>query len=102
VLSDAELVEVWEASEAAGSPFGDGVRLLILTLGCRDEIFRLSEAEIDVARDGARIRLPAERVKNAEGRDIPLSAPALSILAGLPCPGPGCSACGGLEVGTAR
>jgi hypothetical protein len=84
VLSDAELVEVWRASEAAGFPFGDGVRLLILTLGRRDEIFRLSEPEIDVAKDGATIRLPAERVKNAEGRDIPVSAPALSVLVGLP------------------
>jgi hypothetical protein len=84
VLSDAELVEVWRASGAAGFPFGDGVRLLILTLGRRDEIFRLSESEIEVAKDGARIRLPAERVKNAEGRDIPLSAPALTVLAGLP------------------
>jgi integrase len=89
VLSDAELVEVWRASEAAGFPFGDGVRLLILTLGRRDEIFRLSEPEIQVAKDGATIRLPAERVKNAEGRDVPLSAPALSILAGLPEIDPG-------------
>ena len=89
VLSDAELVEVWRASKAAGFPFGDGVRLLILTLGRRDEIFRVSEPEIEVAKDGATIRLPAERVKNAEGREIPLSAPALAILAGLPEIDPG-------------
>lgn len=59
VLSDAELVEIWRASEAASFPFGDGVRLLILTLCRRDEIFRLSEREFEVARDGATIRLPA-------------------------------------------
>jgi integrase len=85
VLSNAELVEVWRASEAAGFPFGDGVRLLILILGRRDEIFRLAEPEVDQDADhSARIRLPAERVKSAEGRDIPLSAPALEILARLP------------------
>jgi integrase len=84
VLSNAELGAVWRASGTAGFPFGDGIRLLILTLGHRDEIFRLSEPEVEVAEDGATIRLPAERVKNAEGRDIPLSAPALTILAGLP------------------
>ena len=32
----------------------------------------------------ARIEALAGKVKNAEGRDIPLSAPALEILAGLP------------------
>ena len=90
VLEDSELVEVWRASEAAGYPFGDGIRLLILTLGRRDEIFRLSEPEFDLgAEEGATIRLPAARVKNAEGRDIPLSAPALNILAGLPEIAPG-------------
>jgi integrase len=89
VLEDHELVEIWRASEAAGFPFGDGTRLLILTLGRRDEIFRLAEPEIEIAEDGATIRLPAERVKNAEGHDIPLSAPALEILAGLPEINPG-------------
>jgi integrase len=89
VLSDGELVEVWRASETAGFPFGDGVRLLILTLGRRDEIFSLSEPELEVARDGATVRLPAERVKNAEGREIPLSAQALEILADLPEIDPG-------------
>lgn len=90
MLCDAELLEGWRASEEAGFPFGDGVRLLILTLGRRDEIFRLAEQEIDQDADGgAVIRLPAERVKNAEGRDIPLSGPALKILAGLPKIDPG-------------
>jgi integrase len=84
VLSDGELVEIWRASEAIGFPFGDGVRLLILTLGRRDEIFSLSEPEIEVARDGGTIHLSAERVKNADGRDIPLSSQALDILASLP------------------
>jgi integrase len=89
VLEDDELIEIWRASTIVGFPFGDGVRLLILTLGRRDEIFRLSAPELELAKDGATIRLPAERVKNAEGRDIPLSAPALKILAALPEIDPG-------------
>lgn len=82
VLSDAELVAIWHACETIGYPFGRGVQLLVLTGARRDEIFGSSWPEIDL--DGAAIRLPAERSKTAEGRTIPLSRPALDLVAALP------------------
>jgi integrase len=82
VLSDAELVEIWRAADAQGGPYGTGVQLLILTAARREEIFGLSESELDLS--AAAIRLPASRTKVKEGRTIPLSAPALAILGGLP------------------
>ena len=87
VLSDAELIEVWRAADALGGPYGAGVKLLMLTAGRREEIFGLSEPELDL--DGAAIRLPASRTKVKEGRTIPLSPPAVAILRALPrLPGP--------------
>ncbi|MCE3248726.1 MAG: phage integrase family protein [Geminicoccaceae bacterium] len=82
VLCDAELVEIWRAAEAQGAPYGAGVKLLMLTAARREEIFGLSEGELDL--DGSVIRLPASRTKVKEGRTIPLSPPALAVLRALP------------------
>jgi integrase len=86
VLTDAELIDVWRAAERLGGPYGAGVRLLMLTGARRAEIFGLQESELDLAE--AMIRLPAGRVKNGEGRTIPLSAQAIAIFDTLPRLGP--------------
>ncbi len=81
VLTDDELARVWRAAAAMGAhPFGVGVRLLILTGARRDEVFSARWAEID----GDRLRLPAERSKNNEGRSIALSHGAVALLETLP------------------
>jgi integrase len=80
VLTDDELVAVWKASEQLGWPFGDAVRLLILTGARREEIGQLRRGEI---ADG-QIRLSGDRTKNGEPHEIPLSAPAIDLLTGLP------------------
>jgi integrase len=67
---------------AAGIPTFPTLQMLILTAARREEIFRLSWREVDA--DKAAIRLPAERAKTKEGRTIPLSPVALSLLAELP------------------
>ena len=63
-----------------GWPFGAAVQLLILTGARRSEIDHLRWSEID----GDTIRLKGERTKNGEPHTIPLSKPALEILAKLP------------------
>ncbi|MGI9449815.1 MAG: tyrosine-type recombinase/integrase [Geminicoccaceae bacterium] len=80
VLTDDELVSVWQASEETGYPFGSAVQMLILTGARREEIFSLSWPEFD---DDA-IRLPAERSKVKEARTIPLSPQSLALLRSLP------------------
>jgi integrase len=80
VLTDSELVAVWNAAVELGWPSGDAVRLLILTGARRAEISELKWSEIH----GNTIKLSGARTKNAEPHDIPLSEAALSVLAQIP------------------
>ena len=80
VLGDAELLEVWRAVDGMSDPFAAGIRLLILTGARRSEIFEATRDELR----GDALHLPAARVKVKEGRIIPLSAPALALIEGLP------------------
>ena len=81
VLSDEELVAVWNAAGKLGWPFGDAVRLLILTGARREEIGQLKWVEIN----GDLIALEGARTKNAEPHTIPLSLAAGIILTRVPC-----------------
>src|SRR5262249_53058610 len=65
-----------------GWPFGDAVKLLLLTCARRDEIGGLQWHEID----GETIHLEAEdeRTKNDQDHDIPLNRMAREILAAAP------------------
>ncbi|MDR7037981.1 integrase [Methylobacterium sp. BE186] len=76
VLSDEELVAIWCACRE--DDFGRIVRLLILTGQRRDEVAEMRHTEIDLPT--ALWRLPPERTKNHRPHEIPLSAPALSIV----------------------
>jgi integrase len=82
VLSDEELRKVWTASAGLGHPHEGIVKLLILTGQRRSEIADLRWDEIDLEQRA--LHLPAARTKNARAHDVPLSAQALAILAGLP------------------
>ena len=78
VLSDDELVKVWGAAD--DGPFGDILKLLILTGARREEITQLRWSEVA----GDTISLPGERTKTGEPRLIPLSGPATALLKGAP------------------
>ncbi len=81
VLEDWELKLVWQATGKIGSPFGPLVRLLVLTGARREEVAGLTWAEL---REGTAMwRLPAERAKNGNALDLPLSALAVHELAAL-------------------
>ncbi|GJD73128.1 tyrosine-type recombinase/integrase [Methylobacterium goesingense] len=62
--------------------FGRIVRLLLLTAQRRDEVADMPWAELDLAT--GLWSLPRERTKNGLSHDVPLSRPALAILAGAP------------------
>jgi integrase len=79
-LSDAELRSLWLACEDDG-PFGDALRLLILTAARRDEVGRMRWSEIDEER---RLWiLPRERSKNHREHAVPLSRRAEALLRGV-------------------
>jgi integrase len=76
VLTDAELVKVWNASEELSPANRDAFRLLVLTGARREEISQLHWGEV---QDNA-IHLDGARTKNGEAHIIPLSTAALAIL----------------------
>jgi integrase len=78
VLSDDELLRIWNSLDGMSRDYADIVRLLCL-LGLRREgVAGLRFSEIDF--QGMRIRLPAERTKTGRAFDCPLPPKALAIL----------------------
>jgi integrase len=80
VLGDDELVAVWKDAGKLGWPFGDAIRLLILTGARRQEIAALRWSEID----GNVIKLDGARTKNAQPHKISLSSAAKAALVNVP------------------
>jgi integrase len=78
VLTPTELQQVWQAAVAEGYPFGDAVRLLMLTGQRLREIADLSWDEIDL--DGRIIVIPARRMKGGADHLVPLAPQALALL----------------------
>ena len=78
VLSDAEVAKVWLPAGEASAPFGPIIRLLILTGQRRGEVAGMAWRE--VSDDLTIWSLPAERTKNGPAHNVPLSAPARSLL----------------------
>jgi len=79
VLTDAEIVRFWTATDAAGEPFRPVLKLLLLT-GCRlNEVAGMRRAEL--SDDGATWTIPGERTKNRRPHVVPLAPQAREILA---------------------
>ena len=81
-LTDKEVGAIWRASESLGAVHGGFVRFLLLTMARREEVARLTWAE--VAPDLSTWTLPAERAKNGKAHVVHLSSPARAILAEAP------------------
>lgn len=82
-LSMDELRRVWDAAGELGYPFGDWVRLLILTGQRRSEIAQLERGWLGPDKDRLYV-LPADKAKNGIAHAVPLSAPAWKIVESLP------------------
>jgi integrase len=80
VLTDDELVAVWNAAEGYGYPFGNIVQLLILTGQRRSEIGKLKWSYIE----DDQATLPPEIVKNNKAHTFPLGPLAAKILENAP------------------
>lgn len=70
VLTDAELAEVWAASEKIAAPFRPFFRLLILTGQRRSEVAGMGWGELD--RASSTWTIPADRAKNGKAHIVPL------------------------------
>jgi integrase len=82
VLSDDALASLMRAADAEGYPFGDAIKLLILTGQRRSEVAAMRWPEVDFER--AVWTIPSTRSKNGQSHGVPLSAPALSLLRSMP------------------
>lgn len=81
VLTDAELMAVWRASDKLGYPFGPMVRLLILTGARREEVAALEWVELNQGTE--QWTLPSDRAKNGVVHIVPLSPLAMADLDAL-------------------
>jgi integrase len=86
VLTTAEIKSFWDACEALTQPFGDVLRLLLLT-GCRlNEIAKLRWEE--VSDDFATLTIPGNRTKNHRALVVPLPPMARKLIAAQDRNGP--------------
>ncbi|HLW89832.1 MAG TPA: tyrosine-type recombinase/integrase [Roseiarcus sp.] len=76
VLSDDEVAAIWKACR--DDDYGSIVRLLILTAQRREEVAGMARSEIEL--DARKWTMPAERTKNRQPHEVPLSDPALGIV----------------------
>lgn len=82
VLSMEELRRVWDAAAEAAYPFGDMVRLLILTGQRRSEVAEMERGWVD--DEHRAVEIPASRYKTKRPHVFPLSAPAWALVQSLP------------------
>jgi len=82
ILNDDELRLVWNAADSEGWPFGPLVKLLVLTGQRLAEVSGMRWDEVDI--EGKLWTLPAERVKNGERHEVPLSNAAITLITALP------------------
>ncbi len=78
ILSDDELLAIWNASETIPKPFGPFYRLLILTGQRREEVASMRWE--DLHRSSATWTIPADKAKNGQTHLVPISKMALSEL----------------------
>ncbi|WP_417322477.1 tyrosine-type recombinase/integrase [Erythrobacter aureus] len=82
VLTVEELRQIWDAAGDAGYPFGDMIRLLILTGQRRSEIAGLERGWIQ--KEQRAVEMPAASYKTKRPQVFPLSAPAWALVEALP------------------
>jgi integrase len=81
-LSDVELTALLRAAESEGYPFGDAFKMLVLTGQRRSEVAEMKWSEIAFHEHVWTI--PAERSKNGQCHEVPLSPAARDLLQSLP------------------
>jgi integrase len=82
VLTDDEMAALWTACGAEGYPFGDCMKLLMLSGQRRAEVAEMRWSEIDLAK---RLwTLPSSRAKNGKQHTVPITDAMLEVLRKAP------------------
>jgi integrase len=82
ILSDAELREIWQATDCLKYPARDFARLLVLSGQRRDDVRLMRWAEIDL--EGKMWTIPAARYKSRRAHMVPLPEAMVDIIKALP------------------
>jgi len=78
VLDDDELSALWLTAGSEGEPFGNIVKMLLLTAQRRSEVIEADWSEFDFGDNVWTI--PSSRAKNAKVNLVPLSSEAIKVL----------------------
>jgi integrase len=81
-LSDDEIRAIWDGCSRLGYPFGQMLKLLLLTGQRRSEVAEMQWSELDL--DQSIWIIPGERTKNEEEHVVPLSAEVMAVIEALP------------------
>jgi integrase len=81
-LADHELIAIWQALSKTNYPYGDFVKVLMLTGQRRSDWSDASRPEID--QQSRSLEIPAKRYKGQRDHVVPLSAAVQSIVGALP------------------
>lgn len=82
VLTDDELGALWAACDAEGYPFGDCMKLLILSGQRRAEVAEMRWSELDLEK--LLWTLPSQRAKNGRQHTVPITGAMLDVLRRVP------------------
>ncbi|KKL13232.1 hypothetical protein LCGC14_2527820 [marine sediment metagenome] len=82
VLTDDELGALWTACNVEGYPFGDCMKLLMLSGQRRAEVAELRWSELDLEQH--LWTLPSERAKNGRQHTVPITDAMLDVLRRVP------------------
>lgn len=89
-LSEAEIVEVWQAFEAEGDSFRDLFKILLLTGQRRSEVGGMRRSELGgLSTSQPTWEIPGSRTKNGRPHAVPLASLAVGIITALPVVGDG-------------
>ena len=81
VLSDDELIAVFNAAEKMGGAFGAIIRMLILTAQRRNEVSEMTWAEVDL--DKNLWTIPSTRTKNEKPHFVHLSDQSIAVISSV-------------------
>ncbi|WP_299966830.1 site-specific integrase [uncultured Roseobacter sp.] len=82
VLSNDELGALWTACDAEGYPFGDCMKLLILSGQRRAEVAEMRWSELDLEKQ--LWTLPSSRAKNGRQHTVPITGAMMDVLRRVP------------------
>lgn len=82
VLTNAEIIKVWQTADRVNPTYAAAIRLLLLTGARRAEVGGMRRSELSA--DGTEWTIPSERAKNHRQHLVPLPPIARQIISDLP------------------